>query len=111
LQLVNILKDVRTDAAEGRIYLPRRVTPAEVFMLARSDLARAVEYTELLREGGAARGIVAFNALNTRLAIATLRLVRDRGTGTKLSRLQVTGVAAEVLRAVESGGVLFSEAP
>jgi farnesyl-diphosphate farnesyltransferase len=111
LQLVNILKDSGADAAEGRIYLPRRVTPAEVFMLARADLRRAVEYTELLREGGAARGIVAFNALNARLAIGTLRLLRDRGTGAKLSRLQVTGVAAEVMRAVENDGVLFAEAP
>jgi farnesyl-diphosphate farnesyltransferase len=111
LQLVNILKDSGADAAEGRVYLPRRVTPAEVFMLARADLRRAVEYTELLREGGASRGIVAFNALNARLAISTLRLLRDRGTGAKLSRLQVTGVAAEVMSAVENDGALFGEAP
>jgi farnesyl-diphosphate farnesyltransferase len=111
LQLVNILKDVGADASEGRVYLPRRVTPAEVFMLARADLRRAVEYTELLREGGAARGIVAFNALNTRLAIGTLRLLRDRGAGAKLSRLQVTGVAAEVMSAIDNDGVLFAESP
>jgi farnesyl-diphosphate farnesyltransferase len=107
LQLVNILKDARPDADAGRVYLPRQVELAEVFMLARSDLRVAVEYTELLRAAGADRGLVAFNALNTSLAIATLRLLRDRGFGAKLTRLQVTGLLAQVMRAVETGGPLF----
>jgi farnesyl-diphosphate farnesyltransferase len=109
LQLVNILKDVRPDAAEGRVYLPREASQAEVFQLARADLRRAAEYIDLLRESGAAKGTVAFNALNTRLAIATLRLLRDRGPGAKLTRLQVTGIAAEVMNSVETRGVLFPE--
>ncbi len=109
LQLVNILKDVRPDAAEGRVYLPREASLAEVFQLARADLRRATEYIDLLQKAGAAKGTVAFNALNTRLAIATLRLLRDRGPGAKLTRLQVTGIAAEVMNAVETGGVLFPE--
>ncbi|HSZ84318.1 MAG TPA: squalene/phytoene synthase family protein [Polyangia bacterium] len=109
LQLVNILKDVRPDADEGRIYLPREASRAEVFQLARADLRRAAEYIELLRTAGAAKGTVAFNALNTRLAIATLRVLRDQGPGAKLTRLQVTGIAAEVMNAVETGGALFQE--
>jgi farnesyl-diphosphate farnesyltransferase len=109
LQLVNILKDVRPDAAEGRVYLPREASLAEVFQLARADLRRAAEYIDLLQKAGAAKGTVAFNALNTRLAIATLRLLRDKGPGAKLTRLQVTGIAAEVMNAVETGGVLFPE--
>jgi farnesyl-diphosphate farnesyltransferase len=109
LQLVNILKDVRPDAAEGRVYLPREASLAEVFQLARADLRRAAAYIDLLQKAGAAKGTVAFNALNTRLAIATLRLLRDRGPGAKLTRLQVTGIAAEVMNAVETGGVLFPE--
>jgi farnesyl-diphosphate farnesyltransferase len=109
LQLVNILKDVRPDAEEGRVYLPREASRAEVFQLARADLRRAAEYIELLRTAGAAKGTVAFNALNTRLAIATLRALRDQGPGAKLTRLQVTGIAAEVANAVETGGVLFQE--
>jgi farnesyl-diphosphate farnesyltransferase len=109
LQLVNILKDVRPDAAEGRIYLPREASLAEVFQLARADLRRAAEYIDLLQKAGAAKGTVAFNALNTRLAIATLRLLRDQGPGAKLTRLQVTGIAAEVMNAVETRGVLFPE--
>jgi farnesyl-diphosphate farnesyltransferase len=111
LQLVNILKDASRDAAEGRTYLPREVSPAEVFQLARADLRRAVEYTEALRAGGGAPGLVAFNALNARLAIATLRLVRDKGSGAKLTRLQVTTLAAEVLAAVETGAAVFPESP
>ncbi|HTA17675.1 MAG TPA: squalene/phytoene synthase family protein, partial [Polyangia bacterium] len=109
LQLVNILKDVRPDAAEGRVYLPREASLPEVFQLARADLRRAAEYIDLLQKAGAAKGTVAFNALNTRLAIATLRLLRDQGPGAKLTRLQVTGIAAEVMNAVETGGVLFPE--
>lgn len=109
LQLVNILKDARPDAAEGRRYLPRQVQLAEVFVLCRRDLAAAAEYTELLRRHGADRGLVAFNAINTRLAIATLQVLRDQGLGSKLGRLQVTGLVAEVLHALEIGAPLFPE--
>jgi farnesyl-diphosphate farnesyltransferase len=111
LQLVNILKDVRPDAEQGRVYLPREATLAEVFLLARADLRRAIEYTDLLRSAGADKGTVAFNALNTRLAIGTLHLLRDQGPGAKLTRLQVTSLAAQVMNAVDRGGVLFPEAP
>jgi farnesyl-diphosphate farnesyltransferase len=109
LQLVNILKDASADQAEGRVYLPRRATLAEVFVLAREDLAAATAYIEFLRRGGADRGLVAFNALNARLAIATLHLLRERGAGAKLPRTEVLGIAAEVMRAVETGGTLFPE--
>ena len=109
LQLVNILKDARPDAAEGRVYLPRETSLHEVFLLARADLRRATEYTDLLRSAGADKGTVAFNALNTRLAIGTLHLLRDQGPGAKLTRLQVTSLAAQVMNAVETGGPLFPE--
>ena len=113
LQLINILKDAGGDATEGRVYLPTEAPIAEVFLLARADLRRAIEYTELLRGAGADRGLVTFNALNTRLAIATLHVLRgtNGAPGGKLSRLQVTGLAADVIRASERGGVLFPEQP
>ena len=111
LQLTNILKDATGDAAEGRVYLPKDVLLAEVFTLARADLVAAGEYVELLRTGGAPRGLVAFNALNARLAVATLRLVRDRGPGAKLTRAEVLGIAAEVTHALEIGAPLFEGPP
>jgi farnesyl-diphosphate farnesyltransferase len=111
LQLVNILKDSQADGAEKRSYLPRDAKLADVFSLARADLRRATEYTELLQRNGADRGVVAFNALNLRLAIGTLHLLHERGPGAKLSRMQVAGIAAEVMRAVTSGDALFPERP
>ena len=111
LQLVNILKDAQSDRAEKRSYLPLDAHLSEVFVLARADLRRATEYTELLRTAGADRGIVAFNALNLRLAIGTLHLLHERGPGAKLTRVQVAGVAAQVMSALSNGGVLFPERP
>jgi farnesyl-diphosphate farnesyltransferase len=111
LQLVNILKDAGADAAEGRVYLPPMVPRAEVFQMARADLRRAIEYTNLLRSAGADSGTVAFNTLNARLAISTLLLLREKGPGAKLTRLQVTGIASEVLSAVDHGTELFPESP
>jgi farnesyl-diphosphate farnesyltransferase len=107
LQLVNILKDAGTDAVEGRVYLPAQVPLAEVFTLARADLRQATEYIDALRAAGADRGLVAFNALNASLAIATLRLMRDKGLGAKLTRPQVAGLAAHVVHALEAGLPLF----
>ncbi|HEX4354413.1 MAG TPA: squalene/phytoene synthase family protein, partial [Polyangiales bacterium] len=107
LQLVNILKDAQPDAAEGRVYLPRQLTLAEVFLLARHDLETALEYTEILRSAEADFGIVAFNALNARLALATLRVLSDQGLGSKLTRLQLTGLAVDVMRSIKAGAPLF----
>jgi farnesyl-diphosphate farnesyltransferase len=109
LQLVNILKDAQPDAAEGRVYLPRQLTLAEVFALAQSDLAVAVEYTEILRSAQADFGVVAFNALNARLATATLGVLRDQGLGSKLTRLQLTGLAFDVMRSIKTGASPFPE--
>jgi farnesyl-diphosphate farnesyltransferase len=107
LQLVNILKDVRPDAAEGRVYLPRKASTREVFELTEEDLAVAGEYTELLRTGGAERGLVGFNAFIVKLAVGTLQLLREQGFGAKLSRLQVAKIAAEVTHAIGQGRPLF----
>jgi farnesyl-diphosphate farnesyltransferase len=109
LQLVNILKDARPDAAEGRIFLPRRASTGEIFALARRDLAAAATYTELLRGAGAERGLVAFNAFVTKLAVATLQVLRDKGLGAKLTRLQVAAIATEVTQAIGRGAPLFTE--
>jgi farnesyl-diphosphate farnesyltransferase len=110
LQLVNILKDAQPDADEGRVYLPREVALEDVFELAHADLRAALEYTEILREAQADLGVVKFNALNARLALATLRELGDRGLGSKLSRVQLSGVAADVMRSIHDGASLFPEA-
>jgi hypothetical protein len=38
-------------------------------------------------------------------------VLRDQGLGAKLTRLQVTTMAAQVMNAVETGGVLFPDLP
>ncbi len=96
LQLVNILKDARPDAAEGRTFLPRQAPLREVFVLARQDLADAAAYVDLLRAGGAEPGLVAFNAFICKLATANLQILRDQGLGAKLTRLTVAKIAAEI---------------
>ena len=102
LQLVNILKDARPDAAEGRTFLPRQAPLAEVFALARKDLASAATYVELLREGGAESGLVAFNAFICKLATANLQILRDQGLGAKLTRTTVVKIAAEIASGLTS---------
>jgi farnesyl-diphosphate farnesyltransferase len=109
LQLVNILKDARPDAAEGRIFLPRTASSREIFALADDDLAAAGDYTEMLRTAGAERGLVGFNAFIIKLAVATLQVLRERGQGAKLSRLQVAKIAAEVTHAIGQGRPLFEQ--
>ncbi len=103
LQVVNILKDAKDDAKEGRVYLPARVPNREVFALARADLAKAVQYTRALHEAGAPGGIVGFNLLLVRLASRSLEVVEARGPGAKMPRSEVLTTVHEVLRAIDSG--------
>jgi farnesyl-diphosphate farnesyltransferase len=109
LQLVNILKDAGPDAAEGRVYLPRSVNTREVFALASRDLTAAAAYTETLRAAGAELPLVAFNAFIAKLAVANLRLLREKGLGAKLSRVQVALISSEIARAVGRHEPLFAE--
>jgi len=109
LQLVNILKDARADADQGRVYLPRQASTREVIALAQRDLAQAAAYTETLRAAGAELGLVAFNAFIAKLAVANLNLLRDKGLGAKLSRLQVASIGAEVMSALGHRDPLFAE--
>jgi farnesyl-diphosphate farnesyltransferase len=103
LQLVNILKDARGDAAEGRRYLPARVERAEVFAIARGDLAEASRYVRDLQQAGAAPGLVAFTALPVLLARATLDRVEGEGAGAKLTRAEVQRIAERLDAALERG--------
>jgi farnesyl-diphosphate farnesyltransferase len=101
LQLVNILKDAQRDEEEGRTYLPKMAKLEDVFALADGDLQTASRYVEILRGAGAESGLVAFNASISKLAIANLEILRTRGLGAKLSRLDVARIQAEVMASVE----------
>jgi farnesyl-diphosphate farnesyltransferase len=103
LQLVNILKDDSPDANQGRVYLPRAARLEEVFALAEDDLRIAASYTDQLRSAGAPHGLVAFNALIMRLAVATLGELRRHGLGSKLTRLQVASIIAQVAHGLDAG--------
>jgi len=101
LQLVNILKDSADDAREGRSYLPARVDRAEVFALARRDLAASAEYVHALQRAQAPRGLVEFTALPVLLARATLERVEGSGPGAKLTRPEVAAIVASMHRALD----------
>lgn len=103
LQLVNILKDAADDAAEGRRFLPRAVPVADVFALARRDLAVAAEYIGILQRAGAPRGLVEFCALPVLLARASLRKVEEKGPGAKVSRPELYLITRRLRRALERG--------
>lgn len=103
LQLVNILRDEDDDAADGRRFIPSGQDRAELMAIAIDDLERASRYVMLLEEGGADRGIVAFNTLNLLLAYGTLRRVRDEGPGAKLSREDVRRTLESITSATDEG--------
>lgn len=100
LQLVNILKDSASDAAEGRRYLPDDVPLPAIFALARQDLGSATEYILALQKAGAPRGTIAFTALPVELAWATLERVEKHGPGSKVSSTEVFLIKQRVKRAV-----------
>ena len=97
LQLVNILKDADGDAREGRSYLPPGVERAKVMSLARTDLARAGDYVNVLKLGGASHHVRTFCELPVKLAEATLDRLEQGAT--KLSREEVLKIFADVTAA------------
>jgi len=102
LQLVNILKDERDDAAEGRRFLPPSLRRDDVIALAREDLRGARRYVEALRRGGAPRGFVAFTALPSELAEETLDAIERMGAGAKVPRERVLALYARHRAAAET---------
>lgn len=86
LQLVNILRDRKTDAGKGRIYLQEQEIPS-VLNLALEHLEAAERYTESLNS----RRMRAACALPLLMARATLNLVRQSPSAqsVKIPRRQV----------------------
>jgi farnesyl-diphosphate farnesyltransferase len=105
LQLVNIIKDRRTDATEGRHYLPRGIGGATVFELARRDLQAAARYCVRLERAGADRGLIAFTTLPVLLARATLDRLERLGAGAKLRRDEVAEIVGQLQAALDRGAV------
>jgi farnesyl-diphosphate farnesyltransferase len=103
LQLVNILKDSADDAREGRRYLPTEAPEAEVFALARRDLAVAGDYILALQKANAPRGIVEFCALPVQLAWAALERVEKHGPGAKVPRPEVFLITQKLKKALDRG--------
>lgn len=111
LQLVNILKDTDGDRREGRNFLPDGVERTEVFALARLDLECAGRYCSTLERADAPRGLVAFTALPTMLAAATLERVEEQGAGSKLTRPEVGEIVERLETALDRRrvGALWNE--
>ncbi|MEM8756902.1 MAG: squalene/phytoene synthase family protein [Planctomycetota bacterium] len=103
LQLVNILRDEADDADEGRRYIPSAAARTKLEAIAGEAIGKAADYVRLLEAGGAAPGIVAFNALNLALARETLALVIKLGPGVKLGRDRVSELHAEIVRRTKAG--------
>lgn len=100
LQLVNILKDVDPDAADGRAYLPAGVGREEVLAIAREDLQAAQRYAANLEAAGAEAGVVAFATLPRTLAEETLDLI-ESNAGVKVTREVVSQRLAEARALIE----------
>lgn len=103
LQLVNILRDAAFDSTEGRSYLPRSIGREAFFELARGDLEKSVDYVLTLQRGGAERGLVAFNAVQVLLALATIDKVEKKGAGAKISRPRVFWLLRRMEQALDRG--------
>ena len=105
LQLVNILKDARQDAREGRSLLPPGVQLQDVERLAGEDLVAAARYVRALYGAGASRDVLAFTTLPLLLAQATLELLVRDGAGAKVSRAVVSAQMIALQSALERGAL------
>jgi farnesyl-diphosphate farnesyltransferase len=110
LQLVNIVKDARADAAERRFYLPPGLEARRVIELARTGLASARLYVDTLRAHGAPRGVVGFTALPVLLARLALDRVETHGPGARVPRPEVARLTGILHEALVTGGPIWPAA-
>ena len=96
LQLVNILKDERDDAGDGRSYMPKNIPRVEIFALAREDGRAQERYIDALRRARAPGGFIAFTSLCASLASASLDRIEKSGAGSKLTRPDVMSILGAV---------------
>ncbi|HAC90262.1 MAG TPA: hypothetical protein DCF63_06455 [Planctomycetaceae bacterium] len=105
LQLVNILKDSKVDAAGGRLFIPGEASRESVYQLAMVGMEDARTYISLLARNGFPKDIVLFCRFIFMLAEGSLQRLRDRGAGSKLTRTEVS----QILTAVQSDSAYLSE--
>jgi farnesyl-diphosphate farnesyltransferase len=105
LQLVNILKDERADAQDGRVYVPPGTSRKELIALARADLGQARAYNQALTLGGAPPGFIAFTLLPIELAERALSAVEARGTGAKVPREEVLALLGRLQGTTSGAGI------
>ena len=110
LQLVNIVKDARADAAERRFYLPPDLEARRVTELARAGLGAARNYVDTLRAHGAPPGVVGFAALPVLLARAALQQVEEHGPGARVPRPEVVRLTGYLYEALATGGPIWPAA-
>ncbi len=107
LQLVNILKDSGDDAKDGRVYLPKSVSRADIIALAGRDLDGASRYIDALQRGGAPSGYLGFTGISVMLARAALKALATGGPGTKVSRQEVARLLGELTSTLETGASML----
>jgi len=107
LQLVNILKDAGADAAERRFFLPPDMDRPAVTELARTEMAAARRYVDLLRANAAPSGVVGSCALHVLLTDAALTAIERNGPGSKVHRSTVARIGDHLLRALAGNRALW----
>lgn len=95
LQLVNILRDHRTDHMEGRRYVPDEQTYRQLLDVAWQDCRLGQAYLQQLELAGTDTGVIHFNRINLELAEQTLLLVQAHGPGVKVSRRTIHRILAK----------------
>ena len=96
LQLINILKDSRHDAANGRVFIPTDVSRDRIHEMAFQGRDEAQKYIRLLEERNFPSDIVRFCQFIYLLADGSLQKLRRHGAGSKLTREEVMQILSDV---------------
>lgn len=96
LQLINILKDTHCDAASGRVFIPVEASRESVHKLALQGRNDALMYIRMLERNDFPADVILFCRFLFLLADGSLQKLQEDGAGSKLSRLDVQQILADV---------------
>ncbi|MFN8710744.1 MAG: squalene/phytoene synthase family protein [Planctomyces sp.] len=96
LQLINILKDTRFDAANGRVFIPVETSRENIHELALQGRRDALMYIRFLERHDFPIDIILFCRFLFLLADGSLQKLKDGGAGSKLTRQDVQKILADV---------------